>query len=251
MIGLALFDHAKQEFAVMSEADLVMPAGAHGAGGVPDCISCGPAEGLETNVDREHLSVVRARRRAETDDGEHVFRKRCVRAVAILDPWRASRQRLRRLFAELAAHQRSVVPTSCALRCPGRGTRRFFSLQFTAANEQCVRVSFGADDTLRRHTGSQAILADSPRPGLEEMTREQAGRNLGLKRAASSLALAVGSCNRPRTDRSILMAASQSAGERELAELIVNALNLEGVQPADIDPEAPLFKTGLGLDSID
>lgn len=29
------------------------------------------------------------------------------------------------------------------------------------------------------------------------------------------------------------------------------SLNLEGVVPADIDPEAPLFKTGLGLDSID
>ena len=41
------------------------------------------------------------------------------------------------------------------------------------------------------------------------------------------------------------------ATEAELAELIVNALNLEGVTPADIDPEAPLFKTGLGLDSID
>ena len=47
------------------------------------------------------------------------------------------------------------------------------------------------------------------------------------------------------------MSASQSAGERELAELIVTALNLEGVTAADIDPEAPLFKTGLGLDSID
>ena len=47
------------------------------------------------------------------------------------------------------------------------------------------------------------------------------------------------------------MSVSQSAGERELAELIVTALNLEGVTPADIDPEAPLFKTGLGLDSID
>jgi len=47
------------------------------------------------------------------------------------------------------------------------------------------------------------------------------------------------------------MSATQSAGERELAELIVTALNLEGVTPADIDPEAPLFKTGLGLDSID
>lgn len=44
---------------------------------------------------------------------------------------------------------------------------------------------------------------------------------------------------------------SQSREERELAELIVTALNLEGVDPKDIDPEAPLFKTGLGLDSID
>jgi acyl carrier protein len=47
------------------------------------------------------------------------------------------------------------------------------------------------------------------------------------------------------------MAATQSTGERELAELIIAALNLEGVTAADIDPEAPLFKTGLGLDSID
>lgn len=47
------------------------------------------------------------------------------------------------------------------------------------------------------------------------------------------------------------MAASQSASERELAELIVTSLNLEGMQPEDIDPEAPLFNTGLGLDSID
>jgi acyl carrier protein len=46
------------------------------------------------------------------------------------------------------------------------------------------------------------------------------------------------------------MPAIQSAGERELAELIVTALNLT-VLPADIDPEAPLFKAGLGLDSID
>jgi acyl carrier protein len=43
----------------------------------------------------------------------------------------------------------------------------------------------------------------------------------------------------------------QSAAERELAALIVTALNLEGVVPDDIDPHAPLFKTGLGLDSID
>jgi acyl carrier protein len=37
---------------------------------------------------------------------------------------------------------------------------------------------------------------------------------------------------------------------RELAELIVSALNLE-IAAAEIDPEAPLYKEGLGLDSID
>jgi acyl carrier protein len=47
------------------------------------------------------------------------------------------------------------------------------------------------------------------------------------------------------------MSVTQSAGERELAELIVTTLNLEGVSAADIDPAAPLFKAGLGLDSID
>lgn len=38
--------------------------------------------------------------------------------------------------------------------------------------------------------------------------------------------------------------------EREVAELLVSALNLE-VAPADIAPEAPLYGDGLGLDSID
>lgn len=42
--------------------------------------------------------------------------------------------------------------------------------------------------------------------------------------------------------------------ERELAHLLVNALNLEEVDAALIDPDAPLFGSGpgsLGLDSID
>lgn len=39
--------------------------------------------------------------------------------------------------------------------------------------------------------------------------------------------------------------------ERELAELLVESLNLDGVAAADIDPGAPLFNAGLGLDSID
>ncbi len=38
--------------------------------------------------------------------------------------------------------------------------------------------------------------------------------------------------------------------ERDLAGLFVEALNLE-MAPADIDPTAPLFGDGLGLDSID
>jgi acyl carrier protein len=37
---------------------------------------------------------------------------------------------------------------------------------------------------------------------------------------------------------------------REIAGLIVSALNLE-VAAAEIDPAAPLYKDGLGLDSID
>jgi acyl carrier protein len=37
---------------------------------------------------------------------------------------------------------------------------------------------------------------------------------------------------------------------QEIAGLIVSSLNLE-VSPAEIDPEAPLYREGLGLDSID
>ena len=43
---------------------------------------------------------------------------------------------------------------------------------------------------------------------------------------------------------------AQTEDERTLAELVVKTLNLE-VAPADIDPEAPLYGEGLGLDSID
>jgi acyl carrier protein len=42
----------------------------------------------------------------------------------------------------------------------------------------------------------------------------------------------------------------QNAQESELADLIVKVLNLE-IKPAEIDPEAPLYDEGLGLDSID
>ena len=39
--------------------------------------------------------------------------------------------------------------------------------------------------------------------------------------------------------------------QREMAALIIDAVNLEEVAVDDIDPQAPLFGDGLGLDSID
>jgi acyl carrier protein len=38
---------------------------------------------------------------------------------------------------------------------------------------------------------------------------------------------------------------------RQLKELMVSELNLEGKTPDDIDDAAPLFGEGLGLDSLD
>ena len=39
--------------------------------------------------------------------------------------------------------------------------------------------------------------------------------------------------------------------ERELKTLVVKELHLEGIDPADIESDEPLFVEGLGLDSID
>lgn len=39
--------------------------------------------------------------------------------------------------------------------------------------------------------------------------------------------------------------------ERDIKLLIIESLNLEGVTVESIDPVAPLFGDGLGLDSID
>ena len=39
--------------------------------------------------------------------------------------------------------------------------------------------------------------------------------------------------------------------EKEVKELIIKALELEDIEPSDIEDEAPLFIEGLGLDSID
>lgn len=45
-----------------------------------------------------------------------------------------------------------------------------------------------------------------------------------------------------------------TAAERAMAELLIQALNLDGKDPATVDPEAMLFgshEKGWGLDSID
>jgi acyl carrier protein len=39
--------------------------------------------------------------------------------------------------------------------------------------------------------------------------------------------------------------------EEEVKKVIIDVLQLEDIEPADIDADAPLFGDGLGLDSID
>ncbi len=46
------------------------------------------------------------------------------------------------------------------------------------------------------------------------------------------------------------MTSSHTDLQREVAALLVEALNLD-VTPESIDPQAPLYGEGLGLDSID
>ena len=44
---------------------------------------------------------------------------------------------------------------------------------------------------------------------------------------------------------------TQTAFEAEMAELLVEVLNLEEIEASEIDPDEALFGEGLGLDSID
>lgn len=52
------------------------------------------------------------------------------------------------------------------------------------------------------------------------------------------------------TEQTSPIVANDQALQLEVAQLIVEALNLE-IQAADIAPDAPLYGDGLGLDSID
>jgi acyl carrier protein len=48
-----------------------------------------------------------------------------------------------------------------------------------------------------------------------------------------------------------LGAPAAQVSARELAALVVEGLNLEDVNPAEVDLQAPLFGGGLDLDSLD
>jgi len=48
----------------------------------------------------------------------------------------------------------------------------------------------------------------------------------------------------------LIEASAGTTMEAEVAQMLVSALNLE-ISAADIDPARPLFREGLGLDSID
>lgn len=52
------------------------------------------------------------------------------------------------------------------------------------------------------------------------------------------------------TEQTTPTAVNDQALQLEVAQLIVEALNME-IQAADIEPDAPLYGDGLGLDSID
>jgi len=39
--------------------------------------------------------------------------------------------------------------------------------------------------------------------------------------------------------------------KEQIKEIIVRDLKLQGIEPAEIDDDAPLFEEGLGLDSLD
>lgn len=56
--------------------------------------------------------------------------------------------------------------------------------------------------------------------------------------------------SQPSSDAAAAASVDLAALERELAALFVQALNLE-MKAEEIDPTAPLFGDGLGLDSID
>jgi acyl carrier protein len=78
------------------------------------------------------------------------------------------------------------------------------------------------------------------------------GFNRGPKAGAALLAPRYNSAlsKTKRADQGMDRIKIMSAQERELAELIVTTLNLD-LSAEEVDPDAALYREGLGLDSID
>lgn len=101
-------------------------------------------------------------------------------------------------------------------------------------------------------THSPAIERVDRRPGIERVVRPP-GRRYGaaVRRPTGGFPMPSPFFVLNYCRNWILVMPELSPPERELAELLVESLNLDGVSAAEIDPEAPLFGAGLGLDSID
>src|SRR5690606_16814276 len=85
--------------------------------------------------------------------------------------------------------------------------------------------------------------ADSTRRALQflRLWRQQRSARVPCRRPLNTTETAMSATATPETVSALLP---------EIAQLIVTALNLE-MAPAEIEPDAPLFGDGLGLDSID
>lgn len=82
------------------------------------------------------------------------------------------------------------------------------------------------------------VANDSPRPvGAHERWRLRAGARCRIVA--------------PSPAETPPEMSEHSPEELALAQLLIESLNLEDLSPAQIEPEAPLFGEGLGLDSID
>ncbi len=95
-------------------------------------------------------------------------------------------------------------------------------------------------------------FTQAPHPVLKDYYADESGRKQRVRQLFDA---AANHCQM-RNDSLIQYCQPQkrplmSPLENEVAELIIDNLNLEEVTVADIDAEAPLFREGLGLDSID
>lgn len=127
-------------------------------------------------------------------------------------------------------------------------------------NRGCLSFSSKVTDQPRRDSSAATVHPAGPPPAtMTSHCRGGVGADGWMFATGSFSATATRMIHlqSPRTARNHVyqgdrkMAEFQTKEQRELAALIVTALNLEGIDAATIDPDAPLFGAGLELDSID